>query len=83
MVKYRNGIRVGLWLLAVLGGLAGVSLIVWGLLSALGDESGAVVARVLVLVWGSAVLLDLLGLVALLACIQLKTLERDRSPEDE
>jgi hypothetical protein len=77
LAHYRNGLRIGLWLLAVFGGLAGVSLILWGLLASLGDYSGAMVVRVLLLVWLSALLVDLLGLVALLSLIQLDTLGRD------
>ncbi|MDB5386939.1 MAG: hypothetical protein JWM11_2585 [Planctomycetaceae bacterium] len=83
LAKNGNGLRIGLWLLAVFGGLTGVSLVIWGLLASLGDTSGALVARVLTLVWLSALLVDLVGLVALLTCIQLDMLERDRPRNDE
>jgi hypothetical protein len=83
LAKYRNGLRVGLWLIAVFGGLAGVSLILWGLLASLGDESGATVVRVLSLVWLSALLIDLVGLVAVLTWIQLETLRREQTRNSE
>lgn len=83
MAKYRNGLRVGLWLIGVFGGLAGVSLILWGLLASLGDESGATVVRVLALVWLSALLIDLVGLVAVLTWIQLDTLGREQTRNSE
>lgn len=83
LANYRNGLRIGLWLLAIFGGLAGVSLILWGLLAALGDDSGVVVVRVLLLVWLSALLVDLIALVAALTWIQLNVLERDRPRNEE
>jgi len=81
--NYRTGIRVGLWLLSVFAGLAGISLMTWGLLAALGDTSGATVARVLALVWGTALLVVLLGLVALLARVQLNLMDRDQTRDRE
>lgn len=69
--------------MAVFGGLAGVSLILWGLLASLGDQSGATVVRVLALVWLSALLVDLLGLVAVLTCIQLETLGHEQARNNE
>lgn len=83
LLSYRNGIRIGLWLLVVFGGLIAVSLILWGMLSALGDVAGANVARVLVLVWGGALFFNLLGLVALLSRLQLELLERGPPDADQ
>ncbi|MES2790971.1 MAG: hypothetical protein V4719_15270 [Planctomycetota bacterium] len=77
----RNGIRATLWIAAVFAVLCGLSVALWGTLSLAGDNAGAVVARVLSLVCGIVLGLDLAALVVLLARIQLVMLEADESSE--
>lgn len=83
LANYRSGLRVGLWLFVVFGGLAGVSVVLWGLLGALGDLSGALVARVLLFVWLGALFVDLMAMVALLALVQLERFEREHDSRDQ
>lgn len=74
MLSYRNGIRATLWIGALFGGLTLLGLTLWGILALAGDESGAVVARVLALVCGVAAAIDLIALLVLLARLQLTLL---------
>jgi hypothetical protein len=79
VLTYRSGIRATLWIGAIFAGLCLLALGLWGLLALAGDRSGAVVARVLSLVCGIVVGLDLVVLVVLLARLQLLALEADES----
>lgn len=79
MLTYRSGIRATLWIGAVFAVVCLLALGLWGVLALAGDRSGAVVARVLSLVCGIVVGLDLVVLVVLLARLQLLALEADES----
>ncbi len=81
MINYRNGVRATLWVGAIFGLLTGLALGLWGILALVGDDSGAVVARVLSLVCGIAAGLDLVVLVVLLARLQLTMLEGEEPQE--
>ena len=79
MLSYRNAIRATLWIGGVFAVLCGLSLCLWGLLAIAGDRSGAVVARVLSLVSGILVGLNLVVLVVMLARLQLLAFQTDES----
>ena len=79
MLSYRNAIRATLWIGGVFAVLCGFSLCLWGLLAIAGDRSGAVVARVLSLVSGILVGLNLVVLVVMLARLQLLAFQTDES----
>ncbi len=79
MLTYRSGIRATLWIGAVFAVVCLLALGLWGVLALAGDRSGAVVARVLSLVCGIVVGLDLVVLVVLLARLQLLAFEADES----
>lgn len=79
MLSYRTGIRATLWIGAVFAVVCGLALCLWGVLALAGDESGAVVARVLALISGIVVGLNVVVLVVLLARLQLQTLESEES----
>ena len=79
VVNYRNAIRATLWIGGVFAVVCGLALCLWALLALAGDFSGAVVARVLALVSGIVVALNLVVLVVLLARLQLQMLESEES----
>ena len=66
-----------MWTLVVSGGMFLVSMVLWGLLSLLGDVSGALVARVISLLFGIVTGLGLFALVILLGRLQLIMLESE------
>ncbi len=78
-MSYRDGIRATLWIGAVFAVVGGLALGLWGILSLAGDHFGAVVARVLAIVSGIVVALNLVVLVVLLARLQLQALESEES----
>lgn len=83
LAQYRKGILIILWTAGISGVLLLISLILWGLLSLLGDLSGAVVARVITLLLAMVTGLDLIALVLLLARLQLVLLnEEDLATEE-
>ncbi len=79
MLGYRNGIRATLWIGAVFAVVCGLALCLWGVLALAGDFSGAVVARVLALISGIVVGLNVVVLVVMLARLQLQALESEES----